>query len=496
MKQIFGFLVLFLLLFLCNLYAADRPQWGEQYSRNMVSQETNLPDQFDPLTGKNIKWKAKLGKQTYSTPVVSGGKIFIGTNNEYPRDPRHTGDKSILLCLDEKDGSLLWQLVVPKLPYDIYWDWPGGGISSPATVEGDKVYLVSSRGEVLCMDIHGQANGNDGPYKDEASFVVPKGTAPIPPGPKDADILWMYDMVHEQNIRQHDAAHSSILIKGDYLYINTSNGVDNTHAVIRSPQAPSLIVLDKRTGKLAARDNEGIGPRIFHSTWSSPALGNINGQNQLFFGGGDGLLYAFKEIAASSSTPATLEKIWWYDGDPTAPKDSVHKYLKNRNISPSNIKSMPVFYNNKIYLTLGGDIWWGKNQSWIHCIDATGQGDVTTSAQRWSVELGKHCCSTPSIYNGLVFVADCSRYVYCLDAETGKLHWKHKTDGDMWGSTLVADNKVYIGNRRGSVWVFAADKNKKVIHTAEFDSDINPSPVAANGTLYIATMEYLYAIAE
>src|SRR5512140_2906812 len=95
--------------------AMDHPQWGQNFSRNMVSQERNLPDSFDPATGKNLKWKARLGSETHATPVIAGGKVLIGTNNEEPRDPRRTGDRSVLMCLDEKDGHLLWQLVVPKL---------------------------------------------------------------------------------------------------------------------------------------------------------------------------------------------------------------------------------------------------------------------------------------------------------------------------------------------------------------------------------------------
>jgi len=35
--------------------AADRPQWGQQGTRNMVAQEQNLPESFDPATGRNIK---------------------------------------------------------------------------------------------------------------------------------------------------------------------------------------------------------------------------------------------------------------------------------------------------------------------------------------------------------------------------------------------------------------------------------------------------------
>ena len=104
----------------------------------MVSAEKNLPDSFDPKTGRNVRWSAALGTECYSTPVVAGGRVLIGTNNEEPRDPKHRGDRGVLMCLDEADGSLVWQLVVPKLEGDIYLDWPRAGICSPPTVEGDR----------------------------------------------------------------------------------------------------------------------------------------------------------------------------------------------------------------------------------------------------------------------------------------------------------------------------------------------------------------------
>jgi hypothetical protein len=244
-------------------------------------------------------------------------------------------------------------------------------------------------------------------------------------------------------------------------------------------------------------DDEGIGPKIFHSTWSSPALGKVNGQQQIYFAGGDGVLYAFEPVDEEMpKSVVNLQKIWRYDGDPTAPKDDVHLYIKNREVSPSNIKSMPVFFANKIYLTLGGDIWWGKNRSWLRCIDATKKGDITETGEIWSYDLNRHCCATPSLYNDLVFVGDTGKTVHCVDAITGKAYWTHRTKGDIWASTLVADGKVYVADRRGDFWVLAASKKKNVLHNTLFDSEINGTPVAANGVLYVATMKYLYAIAE
>lgn len=464
----------------------------------MVSKETGLPDSFDPGTGKNIKWAARLGTQTHSTPVVAGGRVYIGTNNENPRDPRHQGDRGVLMCFDEKSGQFLWQLVVPKREEDTYFDWPKSGISSPATIEGDRVYIVSNRGEVMCLDAHGMTNGNHGPFQDEGAHMTPANSeSKLTPGPLDADILWLFDLTSGAGIWSHDAAHSSILIHGDYLYLNTGTGVDNTHKRIRTPDAPSLVVLDKKTGRFVARDDEHIAPNIFHSTWSSPSLGQVNGQSLVFFGGGNGIVYAFKTIengVLKSPSPGYLQKVWQFDFDPAAPKADVHKYISNRREGPSDFYGLPVFHQNRIYVAGGGDLWWGKNEAWLKCIDATGTGGITNKGVVWSYVLQKHVLSTPAIQGGLVFIADCGRTFHCLDAKTGTVFWTHDIKGEAWASPLVADGNVYLGTRSGNFYVFAASKQKKVISEMELGDPISATATAANGVLYVATMTHLYAV--
>lgn len=476
--------------------AADQPQWGAAFSRNMVSAETNLPNSFDPATGRNLKWKAEMGTETYSTPVVAGGRVFIGTNNSRPRDPRHEGDRSVLLCLDERSGSLLWQLVVPKLTNSPYWDWPNAGICSPATVEKDRAYLVSNRGELLCLDVRGMADGNQGPFLDEARHCVPAGADPVAPGPRDADILWAFDILKECGVRQHDQAHGSVLVDGEFLYVNTSNGVDDSHRRIDAPEAPSLVVVEKRSGRLVATDGERIGPKIFHCTWSSPMLAEVAGRRMIVFCGGDGIVYAFEPL--SQAPPAgqvlTLKKIWQFDCDPAAPKSDIHRFLSDRKTGPSNIKSMPVFCEGRIYVTSGGDVWWGRNEARLQCINPTGTGDITASGLVWTYPLDRHCMSTPAVHNGRVYVADCGRKIHCVDAKAGRALWVQDAGGDLWGSPLVADGKVYVGTRRNALWVLADSPDLKVLSTVELDSPIPGSPVAANGALYVASMKFLYAV--
>ena len=477
--------------------AGDQPQWGQRFSRNMASEEKNLPDDFDPKSGRNIKWSTALGTSTHSTPVVASGKVLIGTNNDDPRDPRQQGDRGVLMCFDEKDGKFRWQLVVPKITTSNFWDWPRAGICSPATVEGDRVYIVSNRGEVVCLDLHGMANGNDGPFRDEGRHMVPAGQPPLEPGATDADILWLFDMIKECGVRQHDSAHCSILQHDHFLYANTSNGVDDTHKAIASPDAPSLVVLDKASGRLVARDDEHIGPNIFHCTWSSPALGEVNGRALVFFVGGNGVVYAFEAVKDGVDRVdgvAKLKKVWWFDCDPAGPKENIHDFLRNRTQSPVNVYGMPVFHDGRVFVAVGGDMWWGKRQAWLKCINAAGTGDITRSGEVWSYPLRNHTSSTPAVHDGLVFIADCGKTIHCVDAATGRACWTHEMQGEIWASPLVADGKVFIGTRRGEFVILTASREKKLLATIDMGAPISSTPVAANGVLYVATMNRLFAI--
>jgi outer membrane protein assembly factor BamB len=498
--------------------AADQPQFGAAWSRNMVSDERRLPETFDAQSNHNIKWVAKLGTQTHSTPVIANGRVYIGTNNDEPRDPKHEGDRGVFMCFDEKNGQLLWQLVVPKRHEDAYMDWPKMGMSSTATVEADRVYLVDNRGAVVCLDAKGLANGNDGPFRDEAAYLTsPTNTTASPcpgaetkpeplhppadgkllePGALDADILWRFDLVAEAGIWPHDAAHSSILIHGNHLYLNTANGVDNTHKRIRAPDAPSLIVLDKTTGKLLARDDENIASNVFHNTWAAPSLAKVNGKTLIFFCGGNGIIYAFEPIGRNVPTGEVqkLKKVFQFDFDPGAPKTEIHKFSGNRRESPSNLYGMPVFVRDRLYVAGGGDLWWGKNEAWLKCIDATQTGDITTNGLVWSYPLEKHVMSTPAVADGLVFIADCGRKFHCVEAKSGKPLWTHEIKGEVWASPYVANGKVYLGTRSGNFYVFAANKEKKVLTELDLRTPISATVTAANRVLYVATMTHLYAI--
>ncbi len=149
-------------------YMAETAMWGSSTHRNMVSDETGLPAEWDPESGENIKWTAQLGSQTYGNPVIIGGKIFVGTNNQAVRNPKLKGDRGVVMAFRESDGKFLWQAAHSKLASGRVNDWPQQGICSSPFVEGDRLYYISNRAEVICADTEGfYDDENDGPYIDE-----------------------------------------------------------------------------------------------------------------------------------------------------------------------------------------------------------------------------------------------------------------------------------------------------------------------------------------
>src|SRR5262249_54418887 len=77
---------------------AEWPCFGGSASRNMVNVvDIGLPEKWDlRLTkdGGDLLWKAKLGNRAFAGPVIAGGRVYVGTNNERPRNPRDRDPKN------------------------------------------------------------------------------------------------------------------------------------------------------------------------------------------------------------------------------------------------------------------------------------------------------------------------------------------------------------------------------------------------------------------
>lgn len=494
------------------------PMFGGTLARNMVNPSArNLPAEWDvEETKKNLKWVADLGSKTYRGPAIADGRIFLGTNNQKPRDPKLVDakgnpiDHGVMMCFRASDGKFLWQAAHPRLAAGPVNDWPLEAIASVPTVEGDRLYYVSNRAELIC------ARTDDG------------------------SVVWKLDMIRELGVYPHNLAVCSPLIAEDHVFVVTGNGVDEGHLEIPAPQAPSFIAVSKHNGKVAWQSNAptasmpppvpGVGREkamldlrnrgelLLHAQWSNPAYAETDGVRQVVFPGGDGWLYAFE--------PRTGKLLWKFDGNP---KNSV--YSLGGKGTRNEFIGTPAAHDGRLYIGVGQD---PENQTGVGhlwCIDlakALSKGRVNKdhdvspsnddfdpaspankdSALAWHFggantsevrkKTGHHyrfgrTMSTCAVHDGLVYAADLEGILHCLDSRTGTLYWTHATDATTWSSPYVADGKIYLGNDEG-VFVFAHGNEKRLLATIEMGERIRGGIVAVDEVLYIAGEHKLYAL--
>jgi len=439
--------------------------------QSTVVQTGNPPVDWDTSTGRNIVWSVELGGETYGRPVVGGDAVYVGTDNARHMNSAYQNDAGVLMSFRAKDGQFLWQDLAPRVDRGLREFLLPATTSTPY-VEGDRLYYVTAECQLRSLDTQGFRDGeNDGAYQHE---LFQDNTA--------ADIVWELDMCGRLGVFPHEATRSDVLPVGDLLIVSTSNGLNEGHTRVPSPRAPSLIAVDKHSGEVVWRAI-GAGAHVLHGQWSSPVAANVNGRMQVLFGGGDGWLRSYD--AASG------HEIWRFDGNP---KDA--RWLPRPGVfSRSFIVASPVFAGGRVFVAMGQSPEHGNAPSLVHAISPSGQGDVTASRLLWtSREVGR-VVATPIEKDGLLYVGDVGGIVYCLDAATGALVWKHDTYGAIWGSFLLAGDRLYVGNEDGTMTILRTGRRKELLGQIEMDGALYSLPSLVGDALWLTTSKRLYLIA-
>jgi outer membrane protein assembly factor BamB len=182
------------------------------------------------------------------------------------------------------------------------------------------------------------------------------------------------------------------------------------------------------------------------------------------------------ELWQTDSNPPEYRK---KDGEPI-------KYATYR--GPSEVIGTFVVEDGLAYVVIGQDPEHGDGVGMLSCLDPS------TGKHIWNYKEIGRSISTPSVKDGLIYIAEYDGDLHCLDARTGKPHWVHETQSRIWGSTIVADGKVFLPTEDGDLHILATGKDKKVLNTINFGAPVYSSPIVANNVLYVATMTHLYAI--
>lgn len=465
--------------------APSQATLGDGPDRNMVNFiDKNVPtdwqveikDEKGNITqkAKNIKWVANAGTLTYGGPVVHNGRVFVGTNNEVPRDPKVKGPKAVLMCFDAADGKFLYQ-IVHEMPGDkVVREALQYGLCSTPTVEGEFIYYCTPGCEVVCAHT------------------------------KDGKIAWKLDLMEKYKVVPCYLCNCSPLVVGDLVFVITGNGTD-AQGILLSPKAPSFVAIHKKSGELAWK-SDLPGANIIEGQWSNPAYAVVNGKPQVIFPGGDGYLY--------SLDPKNGDLIWKFNcSTKVNPDREVQSYLV----------ATPVIYKNRVYIGTGA---YPEHHSpprvgHFFCIDMTKKGDVSCkndnfdpkdpvnkdSALVWHfggliqpkpakgrAERFGRTVSTAAIVDDLVYIGEEKGYLHCLDANTGQEYWSKDLSSAALASPYWVDGKIYQCVENGNVYIFAHGNQMKLIGVVDMDDTLHTTPSVVNGVLYIATKSKVYAI--
>jgi outer membrane protein assembly factor BamB len=295
--------------------------------------------------------------------------------------------------------------------------------------------------------------------------------------------------------------------------------------------------MNKHTAKVLWTDtspNKGL----LHGSWSSPAYAVLGGQPQVLFPGGDGWLYSFDPKGDGQGNSKLL---WKFDCNP---KEATW-VLGGRGTRNPYI-TMPVIYDNKVYVASGQDAEHGEGPGHLWCIDPAKKldgSDVSptlafdamgkplpprrrqvvnpeagesarsnpNSALVWQYdgfdlngdgilefeETMHRSCGHVAIKDDLLFIADFSGLVHCVNAQTGRPHWTHDMFAAAWAaSPLIVEGKVYIGDEDGDITIFKLSAKKEILNTINMENSVYTTPIVANNVLFIANKNTLFAIEE
>lgn len=486
---------------------------GHDGTRNSVSLEEGPPlrwcseqwnerDKRLVRPARGIRWSAPLGTwATFSSPVIASGLLWIGTN----ANGEASGRASVLKCFRVLDGKLLYEYSSPPFGDSMVKDSAYGGIGASPLIEDDRLWMVTNRSEVLCLDI--------GPLiRDEG---MPRQ-------------LWKLDMIAELDVFHR------IMLMGPLrpcsigpsvdgrIFVTTSNGVDRDRVTIPKPDAPSVVCLDKNSGKVLWKDNSP-GANILTTQFSSPTIATIDNQVQVIVPQSDGWLRSFR--------PESGEILWEFDLNlKTSHFDRQHGGGRNYPLANA------VVYEGRVYIGCGREPDAGEGSGRLVCIDPTKRGDISSElavdtdgkllprrrVQAVVADSGERAIANPNsglvweftecgktfedqmhrtmssvvIHKGLLIALDFSGLAQCFDAKTGVRHWSHDLLAACWCSPLIVGDKVYIGDEDGEIAIFqlGAEPSCAEPLVTMLQEGVYANPVYANGTLYIASGSKLEAI--
>jgi outer membrane protein assembly factor BamB len=434
-------------LFPFALSASDWWNWRGPTS-NGYSADTGLPSQWSPDPSEpdnNLVWKAPYGSR--STPLVMNGRVYF-INYDAEKIKRPNGEikdvaesiRERVMCLDADTGKLIWQHHFNVWHTDIVTTRLGWTNMAGDPVTGN-VYAHGTQGTLLAFD-------------------------------KNGKLLWQHSMAEEYGrFTGYGGRVTSPVVDGDLVVL----GMNNSSWGDFAKGGNRYVAFDKNTGEVVWWSSPVGQPK--NSYYSVPIGATIKGRRQIISGCADGGIYG---IQANTGVP-----VWGYV------------------FAGNAINSSPVVDGNLVYCGQGEENPDNNIQGRVVCVDAS-QIENGEPKLVWKKDGVKARYASPIIHEGKLYMPDDTANLYCMDAATGKIHWKYHYGRDARGSPVLADGKIYVGEVNSVFHILEPGAKKcKELHRQEFTSadgisevEINGSPAVANGRVYFSTSEETYCIGK
>jgi hypothetical protein len=365
--------------------------------------------------------------------VVAGDAVYVGTDNARHMNPAYPGTAGVLMAFERRMAISSGRMCPASRARS-------AGVSVAVDdqrpyVEGNRLYYVTAECQLRALDTQGFRDGeNNGPYREE---VFQDNAA--------ADIVWELDICGRLGVFPHEATNSEVLPVGDLLMVSTSNGQNEGHMSVPSPRAPSLIAVDKRSGDVVWRAI-GAGKQVLHGQWSSPVAAQCQWPHP-------GALRWRRWLAALLRCGRRVTKC----GDLTAIRKTPAGCRALESFRAARFIASPVFDDGRVFVAMGQSPGHGNGPLIDSCDQvptaretsprAGCSGRLARSVAWWERPLRKTVSYTLGTWAERFIVSD---------AATGAHVWKHETNEAIWGSLLLAGDRLYVGNVEGTMTVLRA----------------------------------------
>jgi outer membrane protein assembly factor BamB len=418
-----------LLFALCLLSSLVRA--GDHWERfrgpnaSGVADDSNVPVQFGK---ENVLWKTPLPGTGNGSPVVWGERVFIHAASA-------DGKQRLLLCLDARDGKLLWTRAIPARKAKIRYD--SSLASSTPTTDGEAVYVAFWDGIDIIMAAYDFAgtplwNRNLGPF-----------------------------------ISQHGAGASPFLYKDKLLF---SNDMDKDDPVTKTPvsRPAFLVALHKKTGDIAWE----VPREAFRACYSAPFFHAIQGSAPE--------LLVVSTPAITAYNPESGAKLW----------ELPHWQSKMVKMPLRTVASATLV--GDVLVASSGD---GAGDRYAAGVAL---GTAGTSAHRlWENNKDFPYVPCPVGHGSHVYFVNDAGHAGCYEAATGKRLWQERQpDAKFTASPVLIDGKVYASSVEGDVIVFAAEPKFRLLARNSVGETIRATPAVAHDCLFIRGQQHLFCIGK